>query len=66
MFYPREEFGDGLGRDTQSCTRAGVVAELPRERLEGVRRENGFASSAFSQDSGQPAPPVPASAPGFS
>lgn len=32
----------------------------------GVRRENGFASSAFSQDSGQPAPPVPASAPGFS
>lgn len=65
VFYPREEFGDGLGRDTQSYTRAGAVAELPGERLEGVRRENGFASSACSRDTGQPAPPVPASAPGF-
>lgn len=56
MFDPRDEFWDGLSRDTQSYTRAGAVAGLSGEQLEGMRRENGFASSAFSQDTGQPAP----------
>lgn len=65
MFYTRDEFWDGLSRDTQSYSRAGVVPGLPGERLE--RSETGEWICQPCLLSGQrparPAP-VPASASG--